>query len=786
MSYLKISPNLFLEKQELNRLKRFQDTDSTRAFLLANSLKFGLINKQFFNSSLQNEFLNGKIIQGTTLTISHEAISAIDSNGNIITRDATLNIATTADSNWYWVKIKYRLTPNEKGIVAIDANGNLTGDANCKFTEVLRGQPNFPSRIKLVDSALNTLEYDVLEVIDDQNAILDNDTFLAEVNLKYKVIGTFTPSSVPEDADKDIFQYDDCELTLVAETVLNTPPTFVDGEEFFLARIKNNGISLIIQDKRTEIWRPKTDLFNNNIRNTAISWFGVEKVKYNDVNTPRDRNLVYLSWNFRSTNYSVNSNLNILTIIGGQGGKYKTVNDFTDGDFDGCRVYTSDGKYSIIKSSIKTGGQINCTLDVLDIDKYSNDGGSTFTGSQVVITPDAEEIEVICKAQEDHSESSTHIDEVQLSDKRFVFPISIDLAQIELIVYDNPTAIFEISYRFKHDDIYSAEFTMPADTASGYYTEKAFDGTGNFLPIVLSNNYAQNLAGGYITIYTAGLITLTINSQAYSIKIAQLDLGDLLGVETVVLDNASPQVLLTVGTSRQYQHFSGPPIVLSADMYIILDDLNSDGLALTNGNKFFLHFQQEIDLSTFALRIVKDFVNVSSYTLLKEFTETDTNFIAESEEGIFIRATVNDNIDWILNSTNEVYLNDPWHNVGEAGEPAFATDISNANPAANVFKVSFRKDREGKVHIRGGFRYAGGNFPSNLPIFTLPADYWPAKHQHYILFPSVDGADRYVSTAAVRYNDGVVLITNGGNPALATGGFTDFFPLTYLIFDRNE
>lgn len=749
MSHLKFSTDLFLEKQELNRLKLFLDDKGFRQFLLANSLKFGLIDKQLFQGSLQNEFLNGKITQGSALSINYAALSAIDSSGNYLSLDAG-NIATIADNNWYWIKIKYQTSPIEKGIIAVDANGNVTGDANTKFTEVLRGQPNFPSRIKFIGSTNNLLEYDVLEVIDDQNIILDNSTFSAEVNLQYKVIGTFTPSSVPASIDKDIFQYDSAIIQLVQETVLNTRPVFIDGSEFFLARVKNNGSSLIIQDKRTQIWQVKADFFANNLNQSAIPNFGIEKVKFNDQFSPLDKNIIYLSWAFRSSNYSVNSNLNILTIIGGQGGKYKKVTDFNNGNFNGYRVYTSDGTYAIIKTSILTGGQINCTLDVLNIDKYSNDGGTTFTNAEVVITPDAEEIEITFIAQEDESASNIHIGEDQLSDQKFVFPINTNLAKVELLVYDNPRCNYEITYRLKHIDQYGKLFTMPADTNFGYYTEIAFDVTGNYLPIVQSNNYAQNLAAGYIVIYSSNILVLTINPNAFSLEIAKIDIGDLPGVDYIALANANPLIDLYVGTNRQYEVFTGSDLVLSADMFINLRKTlkNIFGATVKNGVSFYLHFRQSISLSTFNLRIVEDFVNPTPgfYTELKKFTIADTNFIINSEQGLFIKATF-DGTNWFLNSTNE--KSEDW------------VDIASTIGFKNSW-VNEGTDPNAKYKEDDDFIILSGNIKtgsSSTVAFTLP--YTFKYMQRFTLVSRTTGV-LTTSWAKVDTNGDVTIIIGGG------------------------
>ena len=639
MSKLKFSENLFLNQVELQRFKQFLDDDGFRKILLSNSLKFGLVNKQYFQSSLTNEFLNGQITQASGFSIDYSSISAIDSDGNLIT-SASGNMPVASDNLWYWVKISFTYTSNEVGVVAIDANGNLTGDSNCKFLTTLVGQPDFPTRISFVGSTNNLLEYDVLEVIDDTNAVLDNSSFISETNLKYKVIGTFTPASVPLSADKEIFQYDSCSISLVAESVLNTRPTYVDGKEFFLARVKSNGVGLIIQDKRTQFWQTKSDFEINNLVKSTIPNFGIEKVKYTDTKSTLSNNIVYVNWCFRSTNYSINSNLNIVTINAGKGGKFKSVVDFSNGNFNGYRLYASDGSYSIIKSSIFTGGQINLYLDVLDVDKYSNDGGTTFTFNEIVVTPDSDEIEIIFKAQEsDESNSASfvpHFDEIQLSDQRFVFPINSPLAKVELLAYDNPVCNYEVTYRLKNINQYSQEISMSSDTNFGYYSEIAFDSTGNFLSIVSSNSYAQNLAGGYIKTYSSNVIQLKMNPKSYSLIVKKVDLGNVAGLESRGLD-ATIQVLgITIGSNKEHQLIVASGYSLTQNTFIHINKLNVDGLALIDGNKIRLTLYTVgiINLNGFTLNIVTDYVSPSNYTLIQTISQATLNFMPYSNGGI--------------------------------------------------------------------------------------------------------------------------------------------------------
>lgn len=653
MSYIKFSTNLFLEKIELQRFKKFLDDDGFRLMMLSNTIRFGLIDRQYFLqnqlnvNTLLNDFDNGLITEGASLSLDYSDILAVNSAGNLVAFDAG-NIQVPADGLWYWVKIRHQYSSLEEGTVNIDTSGNLTG-TNTKFLDVLRGQPNFPARIRFYNATNNVLEYDVLEVIDDTNAILENAPFAAENNLHYIVVGTFTPGSVPLSTEKEIFQYDSCLMTLEQETTLNTRPNYIDGTEFFLARVKNNGSTLVIQDKRIDIWKPKGDFRLADITIREAVTFGIEKIKYNDINSTLDKNVIYLSWVFRSTNYTVNSNLNILSIIGGNGGKYKSVNNFVNGDFDGYRAYTKDGKYAIVKHSVRVGNQINCYLDSLDIDSYSTDGGLTFTFEEVVLAPNAEEIEVIISGTGTDDSGSLANGDPLVINTRKVFPINSGFGTLELFVYDNPIAKYDISYRFKHVDIYSREFFPATGILQGYYyNETAFDPYGDFLPLVLLNSLSQNISQGYVTLYNDNHIQCLLHPSAYT----NFFVGDRVGVDEVVLSNAFPLITLLPGLNRQYQHYSGTPISLTGDIFISLKKITSLNTNLKNGSYFYLHFEQPISFNTSNILIVQNYVDPTNYSLLRKIDITDEEFVTTSDRGIFLRCSYN-GTNWIINSVNE-------------------------------------------------------------------------------------------------------------------------------------
>lgn len=602
MSKIKITPDLFLESQELNRLVKFLEDDGFRKLLLQNSLSFGII-----NISKDGQFTNFLIEQGTNSgTIKNSAGLALDKNSQLITRPAIDNIPLTDDSNWYWVKIKYTTSNIEQGTVSIDRQGNLTG-VGTEFLSILRGVPNIPVRVRFEGASLNTLEYDVHEVIDDENAVLQG-VFESESDLQLVVVGSFTPDIVPPSQSKDIYQYDSCTMTLVQETVLNTPPTLIDGEEFVVARVRRVGSAITVQDKRTlNIYRPKADYDLHALTLTQNPLIGVESVKYNHPNSPRDKNLVYLGWGMRSSNWTFDASANRVTIIGGQGGKYKDTSDFVDGDFDGWRLYTKNGKYKIIKQSSVTALQINLIIDSLDPDDFNED-----LTQELRIVPNCEEIEIIGEPT-----SGT------LSKRTFTFPINQGEVKIPLLVYASPSCQYVLKYRYKNWKTYSSTFTIPDDEDTGYLVEASFD-----------NNGAQ-IASTRQT-YTNGTITLILASNAYVNRIASVETGDLFGVEYLPVDtDVTPVMDFVVGVRRQNVIVTndddldesdsdfGAQYQLTADAFINLrSDLPATGLR--NGNSFLIRFRGDYDLNGNSFKIVQDYVNIANEGIvLAELTQND-------------------------------------------------------------------------------------------------------------------------------------------------------------------
>ncbi len=638
--------------------------------MVNSSVRYGLVKRQYvIDDSVSNSFNNALVTEDTGLTIKHNAILCIDSDGYFIVTSEQTQISIPDTETWYWVKIYHSYSSKESGLFSIDTSGNLVGDSEASLLEILRGQPNFPSKVKFLNASLNTNEYTVLEVIDSQNAILDG-SFSNESDLELSVVGTFTPGAVPITSEKNIFQYDSYTIELIEETSENEQPTKIDGKEFFIARVGIFSGSVLIQDKRTEFFELLPSFDIKNVEKQSNPCIGVESIKYSHTYSDRSYNQIIVSWGFKSTNWTVSTNLNIITLNGGQGGKFKTTNDFTDGDFNGWRLYTKDGSYSTILVSTRTGSQINLTLDILDVDKFSDDGGDTFVMNEIIITPNAEEIEIVFESAEeliDSSGSSSNSSTIEngLPDKAFVFPINTSYGLCPVLAYNEDYSYYRVKYRYKHIDNYSESFKTIPDDLYGYFTESAYDFNGNILNIVVTNLYAQNISAGYIKTQSSGIIELKISSRALKIVLDNLDLGDLNGVEVYPITSTTPSLInLVVGSNKKWIRFTtnstdsviskGSSLTLTKDIYINLDELRADGTATVNGNVFTLQFLRLFTFNGFTIKIVQDYNETGpTYTLLKEITWNENEFTKHSEMGLVYDFIYNGE-SWKYRSDNDI------------------------------------------------------------------------------------------------------------------------------------
>lgn len=629
MSNIKFSTGLFLEKVELERFKKFIQTDGFEKYFLENSAKFGLIKNE-----IDNTFTNGQITEGTALTLNQAEIRGFDSNGKFIYKAAETGLAIPTTGAYYWLKIKYAASNYELGTYSIDTSGNLvctSGDG--ELLTILRGQPNFPARVKFDNSTDNTLEYDVLEVIDNNNAVLQG-TFIAESDLKLIVVGTFAPGFVAPAADKDIFEYDSCTLSFVLETTLNTPPTLIDGEEFLLARVRNTGSVIDIEDKRYNyIYQSKDNYFLRNLDVIANPVIGVERIKFDAAISTQTHNLCHVAWGLRSTNWSFNAKLNIVTFNTCEGGRYKPndVSLFTNGDLDGWRLYSADGRYCHITSSSVSGSQLNFTLDSADLDYFTD------TTQELLVTPNVEEIELIFTADVDVS--------TDLPDIRVTYPINTPFLKVPLLVYQDTDTLYNFQYRYKHLRDYSPILTPQGDPA-GFYNEEQFDTNGNLIALPTRTSYNSSSTDGYIPLILA--------PNAYTNVISRLDPGDILGVNTTTLQIGNQVTQLYVGTDKKYQHiYSVGSATLIQDLYFNLNSTRQDLSDLKEGNSFMFHIQQPIVFGSYTISFVQNYVDTSTFDLIHEVTVDVEDFLTYNIDGLYLIFTWSDTDQWIVKTFNE-------------------------------------------------------------------------------------------------------------------------------------
>lgn len=757
MAYLKTPSNFVIGSQEFDRFKKSLDEDGFRKLFLKNSVEFGL-----FANYKDGNFDNGLIGVGTNPgTIKNNELFAVSNEGQIIYRPLTDNISIVNDSQWRWLKIAHTYSPNEQFLVSIDKQGNLVcpdGD----LMEILRGQPNNPSRISFPNATLNVQTYDVVEVIDAHNAVIAGD-FLSESNLTIAVVGTFTPGiSIPSDS-KYPFQYDSCILTAVLETVTNTPPTLIEGQEFLLARVRRTGSTITIQDKRgLNIYRNKADYENNNVDESTNPLIGIESIRFDSLNSPRDKNLVQIAWTFRSANWTIDSSINRVTLIAGNGGKFKTTSNFTDGDFDGWRLYTEDGTYYTIKQSSLSASQINLYLDTLDIDKFAN------TTQQLLVTPNAEAIEIVFTGVSQDS------DGIDLGDQKLSFPINQEFAVVPLLVFESP-ANYEVRYAYKNFKAYSQLTIIPSDGVSGYLTEAAFDDNGVQISNVRST-YATE-------------IQLQLAANSYVNVISGLTTGQSIGVEYVSIDtDIDPVTRFVVGTRRETVVITndasievdddgsedfGPVYNLTTDAYL---DLRTDlPSTLKNGNSFVIQFRGTYDLNGFTFNIVQNYINSGDPgDLLYSITAEDLEQAADNNLMFIARF---DGVNWFLfkhisqgigfvSSSRTIGTTAPITGGGNlsADRTIGISDATTGTKGAASFNSASFSVASGAVSIKAGgvsaAQLASGAAVSNI-------GYTPQLAGDYAIFGQSANADTAIA-------DGIYYLFGFNSPPTAG---TDFFML---------
>ena len=245
MSRLKFSSNLFLEVNELQRFNKFLEEDGWKRAMKAISKNFGIV------ENASNSYFKVTARSGSNSVIVINAGIAFDSNMDaiVMTDDLELSVGNTGSNRW--VILSRAVTNEEQGTVSINSDGSLSG-IGTEFTKVLRGQPNFPVKVKF-NSTSNNGEYEVVSVTSDTSALLSG-SFVNQSNIKYSVVGTFTPGFQPTEDNKMIYEYDSYNI----EVVDSEDRPAVSEDEFILAMISFDASgSMNVLDERIRY------MFNN-------------------------------------------------------------------------------------------------------------------------------------------------------------------------------------------------------------------------------------------------------------------------------------------------------------------------------------------------------------------------------------------------------------------------------------------------------------------------------------------------------------------------------------------
>lgn len=271
MSKLKISENLFLEVAELNRLVKFLSDDGYKRVLKSIINQYGIVR------NTGNTFF--KVTQKNTGVVTINAGLAFDSNLDAIVMKTDLDLSVSDTGVRRWLILSRSVHNWEEGTVSVTVDGALNG-IGTRFTEILRGQPNFPTKVKF-NSANNTSEYEVVSVTSDSQAVLSG-SFVAESGKQFSVVGTFTPGFVPTPENKQIYEFDGYNIRI--QDSADKPE--VGGDEFILGYVYyENGIMYVFdervycmfnetytQDTETSGISPLTSLLQATIVSGVDSW----------------------------------------------------------------------------------------------------------------------------------------------------------------------------------------------------------------------------------------------------------------------------------------------------------------------------------------------------------------------------------------------------------------------------------------------------------------------------------------------------------------------------------
>lgn len=417
MGKLKISSNLFLEVAELERFRKFIEDDGYKVFVKYLTKSFGIAQNS------DNTLFKVSVKSGSSDTITVNAGVAFDSDLNIIflKEDKEIQVENTGVKKW--VVLSYASTNDEEGTVSISNQGVLSGNGT-KFTDVLRGQPNFPTKITFTSSK-NTTEYEVVEINSDTEAVLSG-SFTAENDLKYQVVGTFTPGFQPDDDEKKIYEYDSCEIEVVES---EDEPTLTDGQ-FLLASIDFSSDVMSVVDERSSYMFNSENVYANT---TGIAENPFTALRSTTLKSDRILDIQF-EWGYKVQRYEMlNTSLNnIFNILSGESKYIPSGTKIPDNVFASWRLVN---RKNMTYVTIDSNQDSNLYISKFNSELITN------TDDDFVIIPPYQEIEI------EAALSGTNYDE---DDTNYMFKFSIENLKSRFIIpLEYLDTLVSLRYRMK-------------------------------------------------------------------------------------------------------------------------------------------------------------------------------------------------------------------------------------------------------------------------------------------------------------------------------------------------
>lgn len=253
MSKINIHRGTFLEKEELTRMIGFLNEKPEVSAIFAASLSFGLVSP---GGKAGSAF---KVMASTTLgAINMVGGYVIGSDLKGYRVDNQLDLPVPNDQKYYWLKVGPDSHNYENGTVQVDTSGNVSGTVN--FNGIVRGQSSgVPTCIRFVkedgSQPLNNQVYQIVDIINNNNIVLSSGfAFQAETQLRVIVLGSIPMGRRFTDEQLEgLYTFDTYKLTFVEEPSAGTMPP-KNSNEYYIARVRNNGGSVTILDERTQYW----------------------------------------------------------------------------------------------------------------------------------------------------------------------------------------------------------------------------------------------------------------------------------------------------------------------------------------------------------------------------------------------------------------------------------------------------------------------------------------------------------------------------------------------------